>query len=142
MELPLVLRLQPSRSLRIALLGAHVVAALSAWIAVPGLFVPGGIVCVLAVSLFFALRRATVTGLILQRDGSLKLLESNGKETSACVEPTTTVLTWLVVLKLKTCEGRRIGMALPADALVGETHRQLRVWLLNAPHAPRRDATA
>lgn len=134
MELPLVLRLQPSRGLRTVLLGAHVVAALSAvWItAVLGLFLLGGIVCILAVSLFFSLRQPSMTGLVLLQDGNLKLLEADGKEIDAYVEPSTTVFPWLVVLNLKAADGRKIRMTLPADALAGETHRQLRVWLLNS----------
>ncbi len=84
---------------------------------------------VLALSLSrLLLRRNLPAALKLGADGRLHLLGMDGAAKEYQVDPATSVLPWLVVLRLKS--GRtKDSLVLPVDAMGAEGHRQLRTWL-------------
>ena len=86
----------------------------------------------LALSLAFTLRRHVLRqpllALTLKAGGALEAEFSDGRRGIVKIEPQTTVFPWLVALLLRS-EGRSVALALPPDALDGEGHRQLRLWL-------------
>lgn len=84
---------------------------------------------ILALSLgrLLAMRREPV-GMTLNANGRLDLTRAGGQSLDCTVDAETTVLPWLVVLRLKTGKGIET-LVLPQDALGAEEHRQLRTWL-------------
>jgi hypothetical protein len=68
------------------------------------------------------------SALKLQADGRLALIDATGAMTECRVQPDTTVLPWLVVLRYRT-PGNLASLVLPVDALGIDEHRQLRTWL-------------
>lgn len=110
--------------------GAYLLVALGfAWARVP-IPVKFGLALILALSLFRRLRTqpGLPQALKLQPDGSLDWIEADGSAANYRVDATTTVLPWLIVLRLTGRNGGR-SLVLPGDALGAEAHRQLRVWL-------------
>jgi len=73
-------------------------------------------------------RRSLPSALKLQADGTLALIDVQGVQTECRIQPDTTVMPWLVVLRFKT-PGGVDSLVLPVDALGIEAHRQLRTWL-------------
>lgn len=73
-------------------------------------------------------RLSLPAALKLQADGGLTLFDSQGVATECRVQPETTVMPWLVVLRYKSF-GKVDSLVLPVDALGAEAHRQLRTWL-------------
>lgn len=128
MQLPVTLVLRSSRLLAVALTAAHAVAA--AALAPTSLPVPAKLLVGLFIvlSLFRSLRRRPAAALTLRADGAVDVLRPDGTRQEARVLPATTVYPWLVVLVV-TAAGRRQSLVLPVDALGGEGHRQLRLWL-------------
>lgn len=132
MQLPVTLEIKPSRSLAAALCLAH--AAVAVGVLLIGLPSPAalGACGLLAGSLVFALRRqvlrAPFAALTLKGDGTLDVRGRDGMRQSAAVDPRTVVFPWLVTLLLRIGEGRA-SLALPPDALEGDGHRRLRLWL-------------
>jgi hypothetical protein len=73
-------------------------------------------------------RRSLPSALKLHADGMLALIDARGGMTECRIQPDTTVMPWLVVLRYKT--PRTIdSLVLPVDALGMDAHRQLRTWL-------------
>ncbi len=71
-----------------------------------------------------------VAALRLQADGSIELRRRGGETEAALVEPTSTLLPFVVVMHLRPVRGRgRCTVVLAPDALSGEQLRSLRVWL-------------
>lgn len=73
-------------------------------------------------------RLSLPAALKLQADGGLALIDAQGIATECGVQPETTVMPWLVVLRYKSL-GKIRSLVLPVDALGAEEHRQLRIWL-------------
>ena len=73
-------------------------------------------------------RRSLPSALKLQIDGRLALIDFQGGVTECRIQPDTTVMPWLVVLRYKA-SGKVDSLVLPVDALGTEGHRQLRTWL-------------
>jgi len=130
MRLPVTLRLQSSRRLAAALALAHA-AALGGLMAA-GIPVAAKLMAAaaLAGSLSFWLRRVRsplFAALTLRADGQVEASRHDGSSTALQVLSDTTVLPWLVVLRLRGDDGV-VALALPPDALDGG-HRELRLWL-------------
>jgi hypothetical protein len=73
-------------------------------------------------------RRSLPSALKLQADGMLALIHPQDAITECRVQPDTTVMPWLIVLRYRTT-GTTDSLVLPVDALGTEGHRQLRTWL-------------
>ncbi|MBI4997794.1 MAG: hypothetical protein HZC22_13060 [Rhodocyclales bacterium] len=73
-------------------------------------------------------RRSRPAALNLLADGGLAMVDLQGGVTECRVQPDTTVMPWLVVLRYRT-SGNADSLVLPVDALGSEGHRQLRTWL-------------
>ncbi len=132
MRLPVTLRLKPSPTLAAALVFAHGLVAVGAAAMVRPLALLFPSLLLLALSLAFTLRRhilrPPLLALTLKADGALEVEFSDGRRGVVQVRPQTTVFPWLVALLLRS-EGHGLALALPPDALAGEGHRQLRLWL-------------
>ncbi len=130
MRLPVTLQLQPSRRLSAALVLAH--AAVFGGLLATGIPLAAKLVAALALtgSLLLSLRkvrRPPFAALSLRADGQLDALSEDGSSATLRVLSDTTVLPWLVVLRLRGEEGV-VALALPPDAVAGG-HRELRLWL-------------
>lgn len=73
-------------------------------------------------------RLSLPAALKLQADGGLALIDFGGVVTECRVQPDTTVMPWLIVLRYQAV-GKVDSLVLPVDALGAEAHRQLRTWL-------------
>jgi hypothetical protein len=84
---------------------------------------------VLALSLARLLTvRRQVVSLTLNANGRLDLTRAGSEPIDCAVDAETTVLPWLVVLRLKTGKTTET-LLVPQDALGTDEHRQLRTWL-------------
>ena len=129
MRLPVILGLRPSRRLAAALVIAHTAAGLACLaIPAPSAFAAG---LAVAVSLVLSLRKALrppFAGLRLLADGSVEAWRADGAPATLRVLSDTTVLSWLVVLRLRG-EAGNFALTLPPDAVADGGHRELRLWL-------------
>jgi len=72
--------------------------------------------------------RGDIVALTLHADRRLVVGRRGGASEETDVESDTTVSPWLVVLRLRSGEGRE-SLAIPPMATGAEAHRRLRVWL-------------
>jgi hypothetical protein len=86
------------------------------------------IVLSLSLSRSILLQRRLPLAIKLGAEGQLHMIDADGMECECQVQPDTTVLPGLVVLRYNT-SGRSSSLVLPVDALGAEGHRQLRTWL-------------
>ncbi len=86
------------------------------------------VVLVLSLLRLLIRQRGVPSAMTLRADGRLLLVGSDGGSVECAVDPATTVMPWLVVMKYKTVRAAG-SLVLPVDALGVEGHRQLRVWL-------------
>ena len=131
MRLPITLRLQFSRGLAAAVAVAHAAVAAGLLATAIPLFAKVSAVCILAVSAAFTLRKLLhppFGSLTLRADGAIEALRADGSAATLRVLTDTTVLPWLVVLRLDGGDGR-IALVLPPDAVADGGHRELRLWL-------------
>ena len=132
MQLPVSLKLQPSRRLALLLLAVHggtlgVIASmtLSGWIKLALLL---GILWSAWRVLKNLQGRQRIIRLTLRRDGLLDYSRLNGETGEARIHPHTTVTPQLAVVLLRSA-GRIEPLVLLADSLDAEEFRQLRLWL-------------
>jgi hypothetical protein len=85
---------------------------------------------VLSLSLSRALlrQRRLPAAIKLQADGQMRLIDIEGVESECQIQPDTSVMPWLVVLRYRM-RGEVASLVLPVDALGSAGHRQLRTWL-------------
>ncbi len=127
--LPITLAVRRSRGLVIALSVAHVLTGASLWPTDFPLAMKFTLAAVLALSLTMAVRRSHwAAALTLNGDARLSLLRVDGRSLDCQVERATTVLPWLIVLRVRAA-AKTEALVLPVDALGGQGHRQLRLWL-------------
>jgi hypothetical protein len=125
--LPLVIETRNSATARAVLLVAHLAALAALFLA--ALPAPPRIAgcLLLGASLWLAWRRQDAPHLRGKVDGRMEIWRDAAWRPLQLL-PDSTALPWLIVLRWR--EGRRHhSLALPADALPGEDHRRLRVWL-------------
>jgi hypothetical protein len=82
----------------------------------------------LGATLWRRVLRPPLVALTLKVDGTMEIHSRDGSVAAARISPQTTVFPWLVVLPLRI-DSAAIALALPSDALPGDGHRQLRLWL-------------
>jgi hypothetical protein len=128
MRLPATLEYRRSPTLIAVVTAAHLLAA--AGLLAIDVHVAGKLLAlpILVWSLLTMVRRAPVGALALGGDGRLTLIRGDGGDCDCAVDPSTTVLPWLIVLRLRTAQGL-LSLTLPVDALGADGHRRLRVWL-------------
>ncbi len=127
MPLPLVIETQASvtaKGLLIALHLAALAALLLAWL--PTSFQLGGI-ALLGASLWANWKRPVALRLRGKADGQLEIWRDSVWKPLE-LRPDSVVLAWLIVLRWR--DGKKShSLTLPLDALPGDDHRRLRVWL-------------
>jgi hypothetical protein len=128
MRLPVTLAVQRSRTLTASLVAAHALAGVGLSANGMPVVVLLLLMAALASTLAMAVRRRPIRTLVLKADGYLTVVDDDGRETQCEVDPSTTVFPWLIVLRARSTQGA-VSLALPVDALGGEGHRQLRLWL-------------
>ncbi len=125
--LPLLLETRPSPTARTLLLALHLAALAALLLALlpPAARLAG--VALLCASLWLTWKQPGATRLRAKADGQLEIWREGGwKPVKA--RPDSVALPWLIVLRWR--EGRRShSLVLPPDALPGDAHRRLRVWL-------------
>jgi hypothetical protein len=128
-RLPQTLQIHCSRSIEAALTAAHVLVGFGVAPLALSIFAKLAAWVILALSLarLLTARRRPVS-LTLNANGRLDLTRAGSQPLDCTVDAETTVLPWLVVLRLKTGKGTET-LVLPQDALGAEEHRQLRTWL-------------
>ena len=125
--LALVIETQASATAKVLLLTVHLAALAALFLALlpePARLVG---VALLGASLLATWKRPVPVRLRARADGQLEIWrEAAWKPVQ--LRPDSVALPWLIVLRWRE-GGRSHSLALPADALVGDDHRRLRVWL-------------
>lgn len=125
--LPLVIDTQGSATTRLLLVAVHLAALAALFLAsLPGAVRLAGVL-LLGASLWATWNRLVSVRLRARADGQLEIWrEAAWKPVQ--LRGDSVALPWLIVLRWR--EGRRRhSLALPGDALAGDEHRRLRVWL-------------
>jgi toxin CptA len=132
--LPLVIETQASVTAKGLLLVVHLAALAALFLAL--LPAPARLagVTLLGASLWATWKRPVAVRLRAKADGQLEVWRA-AAWTPVKLRPDSVALPWLIVLRWR--EGRRPhNLILPADALSGDEHRRLRVWLRWKAGAP------
>lgn len=127
MPLPLVVETRASATARGLLLALHLAALAALFLAdLPALPHAGG-AALLGASLWASWRRPVAMRLRGKADGQLEVWRAAAWR-PVQPRPDCVALPWLIVLRWR--EGKKSNsLALPFDALPGDDHRHLRVWL-------------
>ncbi|MDO9226990.1 MAG: protein YgfX [Pseudomonadota bacterium] len=124
---PLLLDTHASRVARRLALALHLAALAALLLArLPPIVWAAGL-ALLAMSLTLSTRRPDLPRLRCKSDGRLEIWR-DGSWRAAQLLPDSVALPWLIVLRWRE-NGRRHRLLLPPDALRGDEHRRLRVWL-------------
>ena len=127
--LPLVVTVQPSRRLRLALAALHLFAVTAIWYATLPPMAQSAISVALFFSLFRYLRPSASLTLRCGTGGVLEILHGSDWKTAA-LHPQSTVLPGIAVLRYKPADERRwLARVILADSLSRDDFRRLRVWL-------------
>ncbi len=132
MRLPVTLKLKSSPMLATALVLAHGLAIAGVLAAELPIIVALLLAGLALSSLWLTLKRHVlqlpIFALILKADGSLELQYPDGASRVADILSGTSVFPWAIVLLLRV-DGCSKALTLLPDALDGEGHRRLRLWL-------------
>jgi hypothetical protein len=131
MRLPLTLCPKSPLTLQAALLLGHAGAVAILWpIDLPLELQSAACSLLLASALAVGirLRRSRLRNLTLRGDGRVELEFADGRRGDADVVAGSTVLAWLVILRIEMGD-RKLALPISADMLNVEDFRQLRVWL-------------
>jgi len=125
--LPLVIDTHASATAKMLLVAMHLAALAALFLALLPAAARLVGVALLVASLWASWRRPVSVRLRAKADGQLEIWrEAAWKPVQ--LQADSVALPWLIVLRWR--EGwRRLSLALPADALPGDEHRRLRVWL-------------
>lgn len=131
MDLPLTIPLRVSRRLVILLVAAHllaIVAILPLTLAWPLRLAMIGLVVVSLVYYLGRQRRLSITALHLGALGELEFATKVGAGETAAILPQTTVLSSVIVLRLRK-SGQLLTLPLLPDSTGAMAYRQLCLWL-------------
>jgi toxin CptA len=125
--LPLVIATQASPTLKLLLVAVHLAALSALYLALLPAAARLAGVLLLGASLWATWKRLVAVRLRAKADGRLEIWRGAAWK-PVQLRSDSVALPWLIVLRWR--EGRRHhNLALPADALPGDEHRRLRVWL-------------
>ncbi|MDP2834656.1 MAG: hypothetical protein Q8Q28_15410 [Pseudomonadota bacterium] len=125
--LPLVIETQASATARSLLIALHLAALAALFFALPATAIRLVGVALLGASLWMNRQRPVAMRLRAKADGQLEIWRE-AAWLPVQLRADSVALPWLIVLRWR--EGRRHhSLALPPDALPGDEHRRLRVWL-------------
>jgi len=125
--LPLLIETQASATARMLLIALHLAALAALFLALlPAVARLAGI-ALLGASLWMAWKQPVAVRLRAKADGKLECWRDSAWKPLE-LRPDSVALAWLIVLRWRE-DGRRHSLALPPDALSGDEHRRLRVWL-------------
>ena len=125
--LPLVIETQASATARVLLPAVHFAALAALYLALLPLPVQLAGSLLLGASLWAVWRRPDALRLRGKGDGQMEIWRDAAWR-PLLLRSDSVALPWLIVLRWR--EGRqRHSLALPADALPGDDHRRLRIWL-------------
>jgi hypothetical protein len=130
-RLPIVLPIGRSRAIDVALIVAHLLAGLGLTplpLPVPAKVAVWTVLALSLARLLLGRRQTYPLSLKLEVSGQLSMLAKDGSLTPCRVDAASTVLPWLIVLRLNM-DGAIQSLVLPVDALGAEGHRHLRTWL-------------
>jgi toxin CptA len=125
--LPLLIEARASAMARSLVFALHLAALIALFLA--ALPTPAQLagLALLSASLWLSCKLSVAVRLRAKADGKLEIWRSSAWK-PVVLRPDSVALPWLIVLRWR--EGRRRHSAmLPTDALSGEEHRRLRVWL-------------
>ena len=132
MQLPITVKLRPSRNLVLLLIAAHLVALLAVTLIELLVWTKLALLLLIGISFWncrkfwYGARRINL--LTLRDDGVLDYTRMNGETGQASIHPQSTVTPSLTVILLRQ-EGRLEALVLLPDALDREDYRRLRLWL-------------
>lgn len=130
MHFPLHIELRRSRLLSFLTVWVHLVAGGCVWVLPWPAALRGGVLAILALSGWHALRRSVVVGLRLSEDGELAFLSTAGDRIAVSVRPDTVVFSQLIVLRARDeVQGSLRTLVVLPDSMSVEQFRQLRLWL-------------
>lgn len=125
--LPLLVETRASPTAGRLLIALHLAALAALFLALPPLEIRLAGAVLLGASLWVAWRRPVVVRLRASVDGQLAIWREAAWQ-PVRLSADSVALPWLIVLRWRE-GGRSHSLALPADALPGDAHRRLRVWL-------------
>lgn len=125
--LPLVIDTQASATAKALLVILHLAALAALFLALLPAAARLAGVALLGASLWASWRRLVSLRLRAKADGQLEIWRDDAWK-PVQLRCDSVALPWLIVLRWRE-GGRRHSLALPADALAGDEHRRLRVWL-------------
>lgn len=132
MQLPVTLRLRPSRQLALALLTAHLLALVTIGIIPIAVWARAIMFLLVGMSLWHMTRKLygdeRIVRLSLETQGIMAFTRFNEKTTTATVLRQSTVTPWLSVILLKLAERLEAVVIMP-DSLSKQDYRCLRLWL-------------
>ncbi|SBT04342.1 conserved hypothetical protein [Candidatus Accumulibacter aalborgensis] len=136
MQFPLHLTLRRSRLLSFLIVWVHLLAGGCVWVLSWPAALRYGLLALLALSAWHALRRSPVVALRLTEGGELAFLSAAGDRVLVSVKPETVVFSQLIVLRARDDDqGRLMTLVLLTDSMSAEQFRQLRLWLRWRPDA-------
>ncbi|MFA6313123.1 MAG: protein YgfX [Sterolibacterium sp.] len=132
MQLPLSVKLQPSRKLTLLLVAVHVGAILVVAVVELSAWNKAAMLLVIGVSLWNSQRcmygARRIAALTLRDQGKAEYLRSNGETGEVTVHLQSTVTSLLTVILLRQQESLEALVLLP-DSLGQDDFRRLRLWL-------------
>jgi toxin CptA len=132
MQLPISVKLRPSRNLALLLVAMHAVALLIVSDLELVVWIKLALLLLIAISAWNCRKywhgAQRIILLSLRDKGALAYVRLNGATGDASVDRQSTVTPWLTVILLKSGKGLESLVLLP-DALNPDDYRRLRVWL-------------
>jgi len=132
MQLPISVKLRPSRNLALLLVAMHAVALLVVSSLELLVWIKLALLLLIAISAWNCRKywhgTQRIILLNLRDKGALAYVRLNGATGDAGVHRQSTVTPWLTVILLKSGKGLEVLVLLP-DALNLDDYRRLRVWL-------------
>ncbi len=130
MQFPIFIELRRSFVYSLLTAAMHGVAAICLLVVPLDWYWRAVVFPLVAWSLWSALRSRRVVSLRLVPKEGLSFVESDGESVEAALLPESTVFAWLVVLRFRIGEERKVrALTLFADQMSRDEFRMLRLWL-------------
>lgn len=130
MQFPITIKLRRSRFLSFLMVLLHVLAGACLWVLPWPSATRQGLLLVVALSLWHALRPSKIVGLRLGERGELTLLSDDGDTIFVSPQADTAVFSQLIIVRTRDNDRSRLSsLVLLPDSMPAGQFRLLRLWL-------------